>query len=305
MIIVLLENAIDVLPKLRTKHFKFLRAIFGSLRKYRYVPIYVISRRMRMKSSHVRKIVEFLKDLGLVEMRKKEYEGYGLTMRGLDILALKALSGFVDIEKITHRYDVGKEADIHVCLSFDKKTYILKVFRLGRTSFKKVRSVRPSYETVAGGWILLSVNAARREYEILRRLWEGGISVPKPLYRAYHMILMEYVNGIELVKAYVTDPLKVFRNIIFEIFKAYYVVGVIHADLSEYNVLVDEKTSDIWIIDWPQWLEVEHEEAEGYMEKDMEQIVRFFVRKHRINPEILENIIEEIKNEFRISKHIP
>lgn len=261
------------------------------------MPIYIISHKMRMKSSHTRKILEFLKGLGLIEMRKKEYEGYGVTIRGLDVLALKTLSKFVDIREITHRYDVGKEADIHVCLSFDKKPYILKIFRLGRTSFKKVRAVRPNYETSTGGWILLSVNAAKREYNILQRLWENGVSVPKPLYRAYHMILMEYVPGKELIKSRINDPIQVFKNIVREVFKTYYNAGVVHADLSEYNVLVDERNHEVWLIDWPQWLERKHEEAEDYMKRDMEQIIRFFTKKYRISVELLENIIKEIKED--------
>jgi len=254
---------------------------------------------MKLKSYYVRKMAEFLAGLGLVEIRKKDYEGYGITTRGLDLLALKSLSGFVDIKRIARRFDVGKEADIHICYAMDNTPYIIKVFRLGRTSFKKVRAVRPGYDISTGGWIVLNIRAAGKEYDILQKLWNAGVSVPKPLMRSYHLILMEYIPGKELHKAEILDPLGVFREIVHEVLKAYYLAGVVHADLSEYNVLINEDTLEIWLIDWPQWLSTDHEEAGEYLKKDIEQIMRFFCRKFRLSTETLWSIFQREYSSFR------
>ena len=240
----------------------------------------------------------------MIEIRKKDYEGYGLTTRGLDLLALHALSGLVNIQKIAKRFDVGKEADIHICYTVDGLPYIIKVFRLGRTSFKKVRSVRPGYYVSAGGWLSLNIRAASKEYEILQRLWSAGVSVPKPIAKAYHAILMEYVPGKELHKVEIQNPKEVFREILEEILKAYYMAGIVHADLSEYNVLVDERNFEIWLIDWPQWLDTNHEEAEDYLKKDIEQIIRFFNRKYRIPIEELWGIFESVHKEFKSKREL-
>jgi len=273
---------VKLVSKLRTKHFKFLKTIVKMLRRYRYVPVYVMASKLGIKSYFVRKEAQYLKEHGLIEIRTKDYEGYGITTLGLDVLALNALSEIVDVEKIGHRYDVGKEADIYLCYSKLGDPYIIKAYRIGRTSFKKIRVARPEYSVSTGGWIRLNIKAAHREYDILEKLWMGGVSVPKPLMRAYHMILMEYVPGEELHKIILENPLEIFESIIKEVLKAYYNAGIVHADLSEYNVLVNKKSGEIWIIDWPQWIDVEHGEAEEYLEKDIEQILRFFNKKYRL-----------------------
>ncbi len=296
----MLSDVVDIVPKLRSKHLRFLKILARLLRRYRYVPIYVVSNRLGLKSYFVRKIAEYLSKYGLIEIRKREYEGYGLTTRGLDLLALHVLGGLVDIRRVAKRFDVGKEADIHICYTGDGTPYIVKVFRLGRTSFKKVRSVRPGYYTSAGGWLLLNIKAAGKEYEILQRLWNAGVSVPKPIAKAYHMILMEYVPGKELHKVQLASPKDVFIEIVREILKAYYTAGIVHADLSEYNVLVDERNFEVWLIDWPQWLDVDHIEAQDYLRKDIEQIIRFFNRKYRIPMNELWGIFEGVHREYKL-----
>ncbi len=293
-----LQSALEVLPRLRSKHFRVLRSVLRNLRRFRYVPIYVISKSVGMKSYHVRRLSEFLIGLGLLRARKREYEGYALTTRGLDVLALRALGKSVDIERIAHRYDVGKEADIHICYSSHGEPYIIKVYRLGRTSFKKVRSVRPGYDASVGGWVFMNINASRKEYEILQRLWNAGVSVPRPLAKAYHIIVMEYVPGKELHKAKISNPEEVFKTVVAEIFKSFYNAGVVHADLSEYNVLLDEASGKVWLIDWPQWLEITHEEAEEYMKRDLENIVRFFCKKYRISETRLWEIMSNVREVY-------
>ena len=294
----MLKHIVDVLPRLRSKHVWTLKTLLSLMRRYQYVPIDILATRLGMKSSVVRKILQYLIDLGLVTTKGKDYEGYGLTWWGLDVLALRKLSSFIVLQNISHRIDVGKEADIYVCYGADGYPYIIKAYRLGRTSFKKVRSVRPTYRAETGGWFAMSIKAAKREFEILTTLWKSGVAVPKPLIWAYHMIVMNYVSGRELHKIQLRNPLKVFRNIVEEIIRAYTIARIVHGDLSEYNILVDENTEEIWIIDWPQWLPADHPEAKEYFRKDLEQIIRFFYRKYRISQDMLWRIIEEVNKSF-------
>jgi len=293
----MLNEVIEVIHKMRRKHIKFLKLLVKMLGRYRYAPISVLSKNLGVKAYFIRKIADFLKGYGLIEIRRREYEGYGITMYGLDLLALRAISSFVDIETIARRYDVGKEADIHLCYSSNGEPYIIKVYRLGRTSFKKVRSARPGYYETSGGWIRLNIRAAGKEYSILQKLWSVGVSVPKPLMKAYHLILMEYVPGKELHKVKLTEPLVVYEKIVIELLRAYK-AGVVHADLSEFNILVDAQSNNVWLIDWPQWLESEHEEAEKYLRKDIEQVLVFFNKKYRINTGDLWRIFDKKVHEL-------
>ena len=294
----MLRNVIELLPRLRPKHIRVLKILLRSLPRYQYVPINVLAAKLKMKSSMARKILQHLIDLGLVVAKEKDYEGYRLSQWGLDLLALRKLRNFVELQSISHRIDVGKEADIYVCYGADGSPYIIKAYRLGRTSFKKVRSARPVYHVEAGSWFAMSIKAAKREFHVLSTLWGVGVAVPKPLIWAYHMILMDYVPGRELHKVRLRNPLSIFRNTIEEIIKAYYVGGIVHGDLSEYNILVNEETGEIWIIDWPQWLPADHPEASEYLRKDLEQIIKYFHRKYKLDFDVLWEIVETVSRKY-------
>ncbi|RLG66422.1 serine/threonine protein phosphatase, partial [archaeon] len=63
--------------------------------------------------------------------------------------------------------------------------------------------------------------------------------------------------------------------------KKAYEKNIIHADFSHYNVMVTEE--GVLLIDWPQYVHRKHPLANEYLRRDVENIVRFFSRKFRIN----------------------
>ena len=52
-----------------------------------------------------------------------------------------------------------------------------------------------------------------------------------------------------------------------------YVKGVVHGDLSEYNVFVSDE--GVTVIDWPQYVEVGDERAKGLLERDVGEMTDF------------------------------
>ena len=59
-----------------------------------------------------------------------------------------------------------------------------------------------------------------------------------------------------------------------------YRLGVIHGDLSEFNVMVDGDLP--YLIDWPQWVETDHPNAGETLERDLRVILTYFARKYGI-----------------------
>ena len=80
---------------------------------------------------------------------------------------------------------------------------------------------------------------------------------------------------------------------IMENMKKAYGAGVVHSDLSEYNVLIDKETT-IWIIDWPQYISTDHPNADEILERDIGNIVYYFRRKYDTSM-ILEEALEYVK----------
>ena len=70
--------------------------------------------------------------------------------------------------------------------------------------------------------------------------------------------------------------------------------GLIHSDLSEYNVVV-QKDGTVLLIDWPQAVNIEHPNADSLLERDIRNVLRFFQRKFEVHRS-LEETLEYVKN---------
>jgi RIO kinase 2 len=60
--------------------------------------------------------------------------------------------------------------------------------------------------------------------------------------------------------------------------------GYVHADMSEYNVAVSE--SGVTVFDWPQSVPTDHENAREFLDRDVENLVSYFRRKHPSMPAV-------------------
>jgi len=91
---------------------------------------------------------------------------------------------------------------------------------------------------------------------------------------------MSAIEGSELAQwREIPKPEKVLSEILRNIRKAYLKAGVVHADLSEYNIIL-KPDMHILIIDWPQYVTKEHPNAQQLLKRDVENIIKFFKRKH-------------------------
>ena len=115
----------------------------------------------------------------------------------------------------------------------------------------------------------------------MKLAYEVGVSVPEPISQNRHVIAMGMIEGAQLSKYKdVGDPKKVLKEILLNLRKAYTKAHIIHADISEYNIIV-RPDMHILIIDWPQSVLRSHPNAEELLERDVKNVVGFFSRKFR------------------------
>jgi len=221
---------------------------------------------------------------GLQEMNliNKNNRGFTILNAGLDTFALKILAEKNIISGIGKPIGVGKESDVYEAVTDRQEERAVKFFRIGRISFREVtkkRSFALKEHDRIHHWLLVNISAAKKEVEMLQRLKNTGISLPRPLYRTMHCIAMNRINGARLVSVKdLEQPSTVLQNILLSIGIAYK-NHIIHSDLSEYNVLVGETSCDAWIIDWPQAVTTDHPNAQQLIKRDVFNIVRFFNRR--------------------------
>jgi RIO kinase 2 len=126
----------------------------------------------------------------------KQYDGYALTYMGYDYLAMKAFMKRGHIKSIGIKIGVGKESDIYQCLDNDGNVVVVKLARLGRTSFRTVKDNRDYLKgRTCYSWLYLSRIASLKEFAFMKALHDKGFPTPTPIDSSRHAIVMSYVNA--------------------------------------------------------------------------------------------------------------
>ncbi len=292
-------KAIKAYQELEPEDFKVLRAVEVESKFYRYVPIERIVARCGLPPEEVSYRLSRLNRLELIVRRVGAYTGFMLNMHGYDCLAIRSLVLRGVISAISNRrINVGKEADIFEGLTPKNERVSVKFNRLGRISFRHTKRYRDySADKPRVSWLLESTRAAKKEYNALRILSFEGVSVPRPIARDRHVLVMEFIEGVDLYNCHkLPNPEKTLREILENVKKAYS-IGIIHGDLSEYNVIVKPDLS-ICIIDWPQYVRVTHPMADFYLKRDLENVLRFFKKRFNVDVTLGEALayVKSLKN---------
>jgi RIO kinase 1 len=135
---------------------------------------------------------------------------------------------------------------------------------------------------------------AEKEFLNLGLFERAGVRVPRPIDRHANIIVMEYIGtedepARQLRNVRLADPERVARKLLEYVKLAYTKVGLVHSDLSEFNVLMhgDEPV----IIDVGQSVLKEHPHAEEWLERDVSNVVRYF-RKYGVSIDVKEALRE-------------
>jgi len=273
-----------IYKRLRYRDFKILHVIETGMKKFEYVPVEYIEKNSKLKPNEVTSALLKLNGLKLIKRWRGAYLGYLLTWRGYDCLAIKSLVDRNALSALGPKIGVGKESDVYEGLAPNGERVTVKIHRVGRISFRQTARVRTYLEGKEyRSWVEQSMIAAQREFVALNELYKVKANVPKPLGRSRHVVVTSYIDGVLLLKyREAKDPVKLLEGILETIRKAYVEVGIVHGDLSEYNVMVELESEKPYIIDWPQYVYKEHPSAEELLKRDIKYIVNFFKRKYRI-----------------------
>ena len=257
--------------------------------------------RVRGGASSVNKSISTLAKAGLIaRVKEARYDGYRLTYGGLDYLALHTHASRHDVYSVGTRVGVGKESDIMVVADELGVQKILKIHRLGRISFRSVKSNRDYLKRRSGGsWMYLSRLSAMKEFAFMQALHQEGFPVPTPISHSRHTVVMEYCDAVPLRQiSFVPDPASLYADLIALILRLAQ-HGLIHGDFNEFNILIKEEepagpaspeirepneqppaiTLIPIVIDFPQMVSMLHPNAEMYFDRDVACIKRFFDRR--------------------------
>lgn len=298
--------------------FRVLTAVEMGMKNHALVPLQLVASiaKVRTVGGGVHKAVSSLMANRLLHRECQAYEGYRLTTSGYDVLALKALLSRGVLSAVGQKVGVGKESDIYRAMTPSGEEVIIKLHRLGRTSFRAVKRKRDYLRNKASGnWLYLSRLAAMREYAFMRALHAHGFPVPTPKDQNRHIVVMSLVPGFpmyQLRAGEMAHPDEVCAACL-GIARRLARHGLVHCDLNEFNLMIgfDEKVT---LIDFPQMISVHHANAEELFDRDVHGITKYFAMKqhHVIDeedrprlPDILRGLERERRERAERAKAAP
>ncbi len=278
--------------------FTVLRVLDSMLGKYEYVPLEIIERKSKLPPKVLARVLTKLNKIKAIIRTLTPKTGYRITYIGLDLLALYSLSNAGVIAYLGTKVGMGKESEIYIAKNPEGQLLAVKFYKIGRVSFQKVKRVR-SYLVDEANWMIRSKVTAEREYKALKDLIKFTPYVPKTYGWNRHAVVLGYISGIELYRYKVAiDPKGLLEKILSTLREAYLRVGIVHGDLSEYNIVVSiEGDNEVpYIIDWPQYVYRDDPNHEALLRRDVEYVLKFFKRRYRVNIDV-ERAIKYVRGE--------
>jgi RIO kinase 1 len=124
-------------------------------------------------------------------------------------------------------------------------------------------------------------NWVRREFFMLQKLFNLGANIPKPILQIDDAIFMEILGDKNVIAPRLCDiklekrEAKKIFNLVIKNIKLFWDFGIVHADLSEYNILW--WNSKPYIIDFPQSIDRRtYPNPKKILNRDLENIVNYF-----------------------------
>lgn len=236
---------------LSSEEFKVLKATETGSLSHEVVPSTLIASTSGLHHAGLNKIMSELSRRGLIAREKNiKYDGWRLTYGGYDWLSIRAMREKDALLGVGTRVGVGKESDIYMAHRPGATAEdlpipaVLKVHRLGRISFRKIKEKRDylGNRKSAPNWMYLSRLAAKKEWQFMQILHKNGFPVPEPIYQSRHSILMSRINGYplrQIVELPIEQVESLFASLIAIIVRLAR-AGLIHCDFNEFNIMVRE-----------------------------------------------------------------
>ncbi|KAG8828584.1 hypothetical protein FRC17_007490 [Serendipita sp. 399] len=268
---------------LSSEEFRVLTAVEMGSKNHEVVPTSLISQTSKLRSGGINKILGGLAKRGLVSrVQNVKYDGYRLTYGGYDYLAIRAMSKRDTVTAIGNQIGVGKESDIYVVSNAEGEELVLKLHRLGRISFRAIKTKRDYLgKRKSATWMYMSRLAAQKEWAFMKVLHEHGFPVPKPIDQARHCILMELIDAYPLRQISDHPSPGTLYSSLMDLIVRFAHSGLIHGDFNEFNILIKRETGEPIVIDFPQMVSTRHPNAEWYFNRDVECIRTFFKRRFK------------------------
>src|SRR3989338_7041232 len=175
----------------------------------------------------------------------------------------------------------GKESNVFSAIRKDGTKAIVKIYRLETCDFNRMYDYikdDPRFLNLKRGKRNIIFSWVQREYRNLLKAREANVSVPTPFTFSNNVLVLEFIGEDGYIAPKLKDgipknPKEFFEKIIANMRKLYK-AGLVHADLSAFNILNHNEKPVL--IDFSQCTMLEGSRANEYLERDVRNICIFF-----------------------------
>ncbi len=183
------------------------------------------------------------------------------------------------IESVDYPISTGKEANVFRATNSEGKYVAVKIYKIETAHFFRRSSYLegdPRFSKIKqNDWEIVKA-FAKKEYKNLLICREAGVHAPAPYYLVDNIVVMEFLGKGELpypVMEQVGPRGESDLEFILNDIKKLHQAGLVHADLSEYNILQGEYP---YLIDFGQGVVHGHPNSRKFLERDVQVILKYF-----------------------------
>jgi RIO kinase 1 len=177
----------------------------------------------------------------------------------------------------------GKESKMYWAVDPDGNDIALKIYLVTASTFKKRLPYLvddPRFSRIKKGTRNMVELWAQKEFRNLTQCVKSGIPVIKPIHVIKNILILKFVgkNGTPaktLVETEIDE--NDYKDVISIISQLYKKAKLVHADFSEYNIFKTDK--GLILFDLGSAVDIRHKNAKEFLERDIKNISRFFVRR--------------------------
>ncbi|MCU4754130.1 serine protein kinase RIO [Halobacteria archaeon AArc-curdl1] len=220
------------------------------------------------------------------EERIKDADQFKVEQSVFDDATFAALYKLVQdgyVEAFGGPISTGKEANVYHALGDDREVAV-KVYRINASNFRQMRDYLegdPRFEGLGGKKKDVVLAWVKKEFANLKRAQRAGVKVPEAIATERNVLVMEYFGDEDgrakrLGEVHVENPQTAYE-VLREYMRRLYSAGLIHGDLSEYNVVFHD--GHLVVIDLGQAVTVHHPNSREFLERDCHNVASFFRRQ--------------------------
>jgi RIO kinase 1 len=220
---------------------------------------------------------------------REEWKIYGNVFDEFTNRHLFRLASQGYFEELTSALALGKEANIFLANTKDGGQVVVKIYRLENCNFNKMYEYLlqdERFQDLKGQRRKIIFSWVQREYRNLLKARES-IRVPRPLMVKDNIIIMELMGEMNeaapQLKNQVPKDIEKFFEETIECMGNLLVGGLVHGDLSAFNILNDDEKPIF--IDFSQATTTKSHGWEDLLKRDVGNVVKFF-SKHGVEASI-------------------